>query len=386
MVTIMKDEENEKEGDNYEKDHNGNEKVGRRRGISTPKKIFIIIIILVIMVAAFSIFWMSPHVKSIIVNSPIELDDRSGIRIEAHIALEGGGTSVGEGTIEIIYDEKTVYSGKINIQSDKGGKDIAYDKFVVGNKQYEIKVTFNGKSGSTFFKLDDNFGWAVSENINVTASLSSYEKSEDVRLKVQTRIVDENNLNLPPPMKASVEITIRHENGQTQTFNQDISYPNSSCEFNDYDYLKTGSGNYTIDAKLINHYVIENSKYQEIELEEPARVFFNIYPVAEAGDDQVVRRGVNVHFDGSKSWNDGPIRRYEWDFDYKDDDGNGFEDFTTDATGMAVDNVYNTVGTYTLALRVVGGYLGLIWDDDLNKYIIHYEQDINTCKITVRIL
>ena len=45
-------------------------------------------------------------------------------------------------------------------------------------------------------------------------------------------------------------------------------------------------------------------------------------------------------------------------FDYKDDDGDefGFPDFTVDGEGETVTHTYNTVGTYRVALRLIGTY------------------------------
>lgn len=58
--------------------------------------------------------------------------------------------------------------------------------------------------------------------------------------------------------------------------------------------------------------------------------------------------GTAVSFDGTNSSHTGPfnINSYEWDFDY---DGNTF---SVDASGSTASHTYNTLGTYTAALRV----------------------------------
>jgi hypothetical protein len=358
---------------------------------SKKKKILVFVVILIIVLAIiFAVFFLNPAVADVIVDNPIETTDGDGIVITAHVIPEGGSSVNGDADLEIYYEGDKVYSDKITINRDEGRKEVPYNKFVMGNEKYEIKVKFSGKSATSNFILHENFDWAVVEHINVTADLNPPEKDSDVRLRVNARVIDESNNNpLAPPKKANVEITIAYENGASQSYNQDILYPDAYCEFNEYRYLNTGSGNYTITAKLTNHYVKDSSEFKTIEIEEPVKKFLNIFPVAEAGDDvnEQIRRPpfgtgeVTINFDGSDSWNDGTIRYYLWDFDYKDEDGNEYPDFTVDAVGISVDNTYNSAGTYDVGLRIIGNYAGYFVEGEPL-----YEETIDVMQVDISII
>jgi hypothetical protein len=171
--------------------------------------------------------------------------------------------------------------------------------------------------------------------------------------------------------------------------------------YDGYDYLSTGSGNYTITATLKNLFTKPDSKYHIIEAE-PIERFFNVLPEADAGEDQdaqliihpfQLEGSAEVCFDGSNSINiDGEIRVYKWDFDYKDEDNDGYEDFTTDATGVQVCHTYYYSAeswdevpeniTYTVALMIEGDVI--IGTDDAGKPI--YESSLDTCVVRITII
>ena len=93
MVSTMVRDDDEYEDENEDDDH---EPTARRKRGSTTKKVFIVILILIIIIAVFGIFWMRGSVKEVIINSPVELDDGSGIAITVQTPLEGGGSASGE--------------------------------------------------------------------------------------------------------------------------------------------------------------------------------------------------------------------------------------------------------------------------------------------------
>ena len=74
--------------------------------------------------------------------------------------------------------------------------------------------------------------------------------------------------------------------------------------------------------------------------------YTNKPPTADAGDDQVILLGEEVHFEGIGDDPDGEILFYEWDFD-----GDGSFDWSSFETA-AVDHEYEALGTYTAFFRV----------------------------------
>ncbi|UCF08036.1 MAG: PKD domain-containing protein [Thermoplasmata archaeon] len=94
----------------------------------------------------------------------------------------------------------------------------------------------------------------------------------------------------------------------------------------------------------------------------------NLPPIAEAGEDQSLYEGEEVHFDGSTSQDpDGTIVSYEWDFDIRD--GLWWDTAAPpDATGVQATHIYGDNGNFTVTLRVT---------DDQNL------SATDTCNITV---
>jgi len=73
-------------------------------------------------------------------------------------------------------------------------------------------------------------------------------------------------------------------------------------------------------------------------------------PVANAGQDQTVTAGENVHFNGAGSSDaEGPIAKYSWDFDSSD----GLQE---DSTEIAPSKTYVRGGAYLVTLRVWDAY------------------------------
>ncbi len=68
-------------------------------------------------------------------------------------------------------------------------------------------------------------------------------------------------------------------------------------------------------------------------------------PIAVAGTDQIVKKNIVVHFDGSGSSDDVGVVSYSWDFDIS----NGI---TVDAIGAITNHTYSNLGTYTVTLNV----------------------------------
>jgi hypothetical protein len=80
------------------------------------------------------------------------------------------------------------------------------------------------------------------------------------------------------------------------------------------------------------------------------KVFYSVpankYPIADAGDDQVVTVNTTVYFVGDAKDLDGTIIKYEWDCD-----GDGIFEWSSTSSSTAT-YVYNAIGTYVATFRV----------------------------------
>jgi hypothetical protein len=336
-------------------------------GLTKGKIVAIIIIILVILTIAIAVnFSGSGDVKEIFIN-PLDdyVDgDDSGLLIEANVLTEGSGDVSGKGKIRIFYDnsENPVYDGSVPVDNSKITRKIAWEDFVVGNKQYKLEVEYEKKKMDDTFTLAQ-FEWAVVENVNVTTQLEPSQYSEldpnaDPNLKITTRFEDINGFNLQgSPKDLELELSIQYENNAPINHKTTITGEalRDSDYIYDYDY-NTGGGNYTITATVKNLFVQSDSLYETVSSDSNSRMI-NLQPLAlfeingntPSSTTITVSNNEEVSFDASISLNDGEIVGYEWDFNYQ-----GFE-FTIDETGETVEWTFSGRGqSYDIALRVWG--------------------------------
>ncbi len=350
-----------------EEDEDEEERPSRLKAILAI--IAVIIIILAIFLAYF--FYFTPA-KEMHLDSPQQEGD--GIRVTCHVVMECGNTADGDADIEIFYDNDRVYSDTITINRDDGLILIDYDQFVIGNSDYTVKVTFRGKSESKTFNLHESpFYWTVVEKVEVYPVRDPVQfnltGNTDVDLNVAVNIKDKDG-NIPDAHagKSTVTLKVKHESGFEHSQESKDVKDVFGATFS-YNYLTTGSGNYTYEVTWENLQVKSDSEYRILEYTKPSDDGYqNMDIVADAGDiSRTVTVGIisgeeTEEFDASDSKNDGEITAYQWDFDFKDDDGDGGLDFTVDETGERVSYTYTSadVGTiYTVALRVWGkGIIG----------------------------
>lgn len=353
--------------DEEDEDEDEEERPSRLKAILAI--IAVIIIILAIFLAYF--FYFTPA-KEIHLDSPQQTED--GISVTCHVVMEGGNTADGDADIEIFYDNDRVYSDTIKINRDDGLKLINYDQFVMGNSDYTVKVTFRGKSESKTFNLHESpFFWTVVENVEVVATRDPVQFNLtgdiDVALNVAVNIKDEDG-NIPAAHagKSEVSLKVQHESGYEHSKDSKDVEDVFGATFS-YDYLTTGSGNYTYEVTWENLQVKSDSEYRTLEYTSPSDDGYqNMDIVADAGDiSRTVTVGIisgeeTEEFDASDSKNDGEITAYQWDFDFKDDNNNGELDFTVDETGERVSYTYTSADVgklYTVALRIWGkGIIG----------------------------
>ena len=331
----------------------------------TKGKIIGIIIIILILISVVAIWSVThnPTVEDIFVTKPTSYGD--GMEVNTHILTAGSADVSGSADLKIFYDDVEVYKKSVDVRNSRINAKIPWEEFAVGNDQYTIRVTYDGKTGEETFYLAQDFDWAVCEKVNLSAALSPAQFSEidptEPKLKITLRFVDEDNNNLHASVKdVGVTISIKYEDNTpiehkktltgSELFNNDYTY--------EYNYA-TGGGNYIITATVTNEFVQSDSKYATV-TSEPFDDMINLLPLAvvdlvgdysTSGATITVRNNDEVTFSASASRNDGDIASYEWDFDF---DGETFE-FTVDDTGEEVSHTFTGRGqTYYIAMRVTG--------------------------------
>jgi hypothetical protein len=331
---------------------------------SRLKLVLAIICVIVIIAAIFLVYFftMTP-IKSIHLDPPQPYED--GIRVTCHVLMEGGSTTDGNGDVKIYYDDSQVYSGSIKINRDDGEAFIDYDQFVEGNGQYTVEVSYLGESVSQSFDLQESpFFQTIVENYEITAHPDpiAFNKTVNaVKLNVNVKIKD-NSGNIPSTHcgKSQVTLKVQYETGNSQTFSEEVN-EDFGVNFDEYNYLSTGAGNYTFSVTWENLYARSESKFREVELE--LKDYLNMPIYADAGEDYMeVEIGLleteeTVEFDASYSKNDGEIVIYQWDLDFKDDNNDKELDFTIDGTGRTISKTYTVADagyTYEVALRIWG--------------------------------
>lgn len=363
----------------------------------TKGKIVGIIIIIIILISV-GIIWSitnNPTVSEILVeppNSYVESDD-SGLIIKTNILVKGSATISDTGDLNILYDDETVYSQSVRIENSRTSTKVSWKDFVIGNDQYTIRMTYKGKSGEETFTLS-KFNWAVCEKVAISTQVeptqfTELNLNENPKLKVVLTFTDEDGNNLNADVKdLDISLSIQHENSAPNVIKQTIKPDDLKGNLYSYEYdYNTGGGNYTIAATVDNLHANSDSKYISVS-SETFDDMINILPIAIVDIDEAtsgsntvsVRRNDDVHFDASRSRNDGQIEVYEWDFDY--DDVNWV--FTVDATGEKVDHQFTELGTYNIALRVKGNVF-VIMDPTTQKLEREYNDNLNW-EVEVRLI
>ncbi|UCH89028.1 MAG: hypothetical protein JSV49_12485 [Thermoplasmata archaeon] len=388
------------------------------RGWSFRKKFFTVLLVIIVIIAAIvGAILLNPNVQDVLILPPRENDDGTGIIIEVQALLAGGGSASGDGELKIVYKgletyqpnyaNQETYSSKLSFSSDYALKVVLYSEFVWDKGEYEIIATFKDKSANYFFDPADNLNFGFADYVNVSLSLEPNENtlrdSESARenpiyIHALARIRDydettgvERNPSAPPS-DTLLEVTIAHEGGTRETYDETLK-GSSEATFDEFVYYSstggTGSGYYTVSAKITNNNVNPSSPKYQIDLPSLRKEFLNVGPIANAGEDQnenpdtLGGTTATVNFDGSKSWNDGEITKYIWDFDYSEDIGFDPDEETTSPTTSHTYERTAIIDTYDVALQVIGDVkdsrLGL---DEQGNVPVEFSF-IDTVRITV---
>jgi hypothetical protein len=311
----------------------------------------------------------NPDVDLIFINPLDDYEDgtNSGIEVKADILTKGSADVSGDGKVEIYYnDDAKVYSSSVKVSNSRLSRKIPWNEFAIGNKPYQLKVSYGGKSAKETFSLSQDFHWAICEKVNITTQLDPpqyniLDLSADPILKITTRFEDKNGRNLlESPKDLELELSIQYENDAPIT--QKVAITGDDLRSNDYIYnydYHTGGGNYTITATVKNLFADqEDSEFATVTSDE-YKELINLWPLAlyeingetPSGDTYTVSNNEEVTFDASNSINDGDIISYEWDFSY--DDTNFV--FSVDETGKTTTWSFSGRGSsYVIALRIKG--------------------------------
>jgi hypothetical protein len=352
-------------------------------GWSFRRKFFVVLTIIIIIIAASaSIVLFNPSVKEVLIVPTQEMDDRSGIIVEAYATREGTSGVTDTGKIQILYGGVEQYSSSFEFNNDYGRKEIKYKDFVWDKGEYEIVVSYGDKSTSDFFNLESEFDFGIAEYVNVTLELVPNEsqlkgptnRTGAIRIHaiaIIKELVTSGNTQYEKnptatPSNATIDLTIEHESGTDDSDSKNIRH-SASALFNKFIYYSDGSGPgpglYSVSVKITNHNVKPDSPKYQITLPDVVKNhFLNVAPIADGGDDKnenaFGQNSKEVSFDASASWNDGEITKYIWDLDYDLDTGFDPKEETTTPTVSYIYTKQNdqtpNSDTFYVHLMVVG--------------------------------
>ena len=367
--------------DDYDNDEDDDEEEG---GWSFRRKFFTVIIVIIVIIAAVAaVFLLNPAVQQVLVLPPSQLEDKTGIRIEAQALLEGSGSANGEGTLKILYNGEEQYSSKVDFSGDQAIKTVKYNEFFYDRGEYEIIAKFKDKtSESYFFDPEDDFSFGIADYLDVQLSLEPdnfdmqndpTKRSEPVKVNVLTYVKEKTSSGSTqnpraPPTNSKIELTIEHEGGEYDTVEKTLTEDDRGTFVTDIDYSLSnggqGAGYYTVSAKITNNYVKPTSPKYQVDLDDITTVYLNLNPIA-VHDSSISESSnqdtVEVEFDASDSWNDGDILKYVWDFDMDEDQGVQLFEADEETTSPKVTHIYSrtsplptSTSTYTVGLMIIG--------------------------------
>lgn len=235
------------------------------------------------------------------------------------VGTTGTASVAGKGDIEIIYNNKTIYTFKIIIdETGEGRIEIPYNSFIEGNGNYYFHCMYKGKLSPPeiyhvrYIVERVDIGWNV-----------DFEGDEG-QMRVDINLLQEDGMSMDDNPKGAILTIDEIKQIDDETFITEGDQPIEIFEhFYRIEYPFNRSGNYILKVTLENTRINpkSNSPYQIItrNLER----FLNILPRANAQitNSYVIPTSSNytVEFDASSSLNDGDITKYIWDFN---NDGN----------------------------------------------------------------
>ncbi len=363
----------------------------------------LVVVIILVLVASYSyVRWgRGGGVLYITVLKPTETEDSggdvgyNGIDLVAEITPRSDSELDGSVKITITYAEtdEVVYSKsediKYNDKKDRNyiEKSISYEDFVMGNGDYIIKVSSDGKSDKETYNV--NF---VAEDLNATVR---FPETLEFEVRTNSRDVEDGTAIMYWDVRCLLAdgLSPRFE-PRALTLEVDAVAPNGAQDsitleepglldnwFFDFTMPYLAHGWNTFDMTLTQDVVSPDSPYREVTVQH--REYIDAYPVA-VGDDDLegslrFASEVTVDLDASESYDDSGISMYSWfleddlenhidiftdsifdQYDGEDNDGDGVIDEEGETTDGKFDGkttiTLDSRGKYTVYLTVLDNY------------------------------
>ena len=320
-----------------------------------------IIIVIVIILAGFYLMVVNPSgVLGIYPGDPELNANQDGIKIHADVALEGTGTAEGDGKLEVFLDGEKTYSGTIPIKSGVAKKEILYEDFVTENGDYDIKISFEGKSAYLDSPYEVN--WVVEEPVvklrrMMITETENLTKNDKPYFFLDIELKDQNNKPIFKVNPINVNVELKYENQQTAFLTDTFEVTDELQTIVTKKYNYNTAGNITADVLITNKFVNLNSDYKKVTGKNDVPTLINAPPVAKAEETDgkvslLINNGL-AEFDASDSFDlDGSIVQYQWDFGDESDDN-----LMTTTEPTATHN-YEEQKTYTVSLTVLDNFEG----------------------------
>ena len=312
--------------------------------------IIVSIIVFIIVILSCVFLFISPYDPPLS-NITVSLSEShtNHLYVTVLVGYTGRSSPVGEGDVEITYNDNVIYNGKIAIDdSGIGRRSINFNNFIEGNGAYYFQVKYREKdSPPQIYEVD-----YLVESLHLEADVGVV--SEYGQLNLTTFMLTRDGRNM-----ASDPKDIEYHVTEIRNLDEDLGIPTSGPYGNievrgfireGYPYSR--SGNYSISVKVTNTRAKPTSDYYEII--ETRQIFLNILPVARGIVSSIESIGATytADFDANASWNDGDITLYIWDFN---NDGNvdletkePYASYSGYVNGMNYDAVLNVQGDVIL--------------------------------------
>ena len=254
----------------------------------------------------------------------------------------------GTATVKVTYDEDTndevLFEKEVKIKDDTGSVEIPFRDFVIANGNYTIRIEAEGTSDEKIYQVKDVVEKLKMEWQDNRSESSSFNDIHEVTLMVIPLDSNGNRLRAYPSPFHFQGVLITPSGDQ-----RSIRFDTLGSTFSHYSMTLDHKmkGEYRLTGSWTNEMCIDSSPYRIIGISSNNTYTVDAKPAAHAGDPQTVQLEgdqVEVTLDGSRSWDDGMIVQYLWDF------GDGTNQTTQTPT---VTHSYTEEGEYLVELVVV---------------------------------
>lgn len=319
-----------------------------------PNPIVIFVVIAVIMIIVGGILYTvfnNPDFEDAFIGNMYGFDTNDDLYddtlyIPVIASANSVGSTDGTGKIGIYFgdEENPIYETDVSIKDDRGSIEIPFDRFVIGNGDYTVRLEAGSGENEKNYNIRDVVEKIEIEWTEETTPASGWGNFYQISYKIRPQNADGSNLiSFPSPF--SFEGSLRLPDGTADPLSFDRVTPGYFYYSNTATH--TDKGEYRVTGTWANDICMPTSKYKTIQITEDNSLDVDFPPEANAGPDLdgiLVNGNASVSFDGSGSWDDGTVVQYMWDF-------GDHSNITTSAS--LVTHTYHEPGDYYVELSVI---------------------------------